>query len=352
MNEKAARKLIEGIGRYGLENVSVLSKFADVPVETARYMIWEEFPKHNVRIRLAINFAKIGLGRWLLQITPAQKTFTAAIDSFLKDSAGTVYLGRVIPENSSIALLGIPFGEQYKLREQLAHLRSSNVIDSYSLDEIDWIRGVSFNSTMYDFKKRDWNFAWNDVDKFREPVATLEVGEDHAQSIDYKDILILKELQQSIPRTLSKLSKRIGLDQHNLRYHYKTHVRAAISGYYMRMVPSNPENYTTLIFSVELQNDRTLADARAVSLRIPFTHNAWKTERNYFWIARCPGEYSSGMLRYVNEKFLKIQGKVKVSYVDTISESLGTIPYSLFDEDKEAWKYDPKPPAQIAKDNH
>ena len=349
LNEKAARKLIEGIGRYGLENVSVLSKFADVPVETARYMIWEEFPKHNVRIRLTVNFAKIGLGRWLLQITPTQKSYTGSIDSFLKDSAGPVYVGRVIPENSCIALLGIPFGEQYKLREQLAHLRSSGVIESYSLDEIEWIRGVSFNPAMYDFKKRDWNFSWNEVDNVKEPLATLEAGEYHSQAIDYKDILILKELQQSIPRTLSKHSKRIGQDQHNLRYHYKTHVRGAISGYFMRMIPSNSENYTTIIFSVELQNDKTLGDARSISLRIPFTHNAWKTERNYYWIARCPGEYTSGMLRYVNERFLKIQGKVKVSFIDTTSEYLGTIPHALFDENKEAWKYDPKIPSQMTK---
>ena len=187
-------------------------------------------------------------------------------------------------------MLGIPFGEQYKLREQLAHLRSSNIIESYSLDEVEWIRDISLNPAMYDFKERDWKFDWEDLDKNREPLTISETKEDQAPMVDYKDILILKELQQGVPRTLSKLSKRIGLDQHNLRYHYKTHVRRAISGYYLRLVPQDSGRYhTSILFSHELQNEKSLADARSVSLRIPFTQRAWKTERNYCWLTQCPG---------------------------------------------------------------
>ncbi|MHB1869152.1 MAG: hypothetical protein ACYCPP_09445, partial [Nitrososphaerales archaeon] len=213
MNEKAAAKLIEGITRYGLENVSTLSKWVAIPVETARYMIWEELPKHNVSARITVNLPRIGLGRWMLQITPTQKSYSDGIDAFLKDSAGPLYIGRVLPDNSSVSMLAIPFGEQYKLREQLAHLRSSNIIESYSLDEVEWIRDISLNPSMYDFKERDWSFDWEALDKSREPPITPDAKEDQAPVVDYKDILILKELQQNVPRTLSKLSKRIGLDQ-------------------------------------------------------------------------------------------------------------------------------------------
>ena len=168
--------------------------------------------------------------------------------------------------------------------------------------------------------------------------------------MDYKDILILKELQQGVPRTLSKLSKRIGLDQHNLRYHYKTHVRRTISGYYLRLLPSDSGKFcTSVLFSLEFQNEKSLADARSIALRIPFTQKVWKTERNYCWLAQCPGEHTSGMLRYVNSKFLKIPGKLKVSYIDPMTEFFGAIPHSLFDEDKGTWKYEPKSALQIVK---
>lgn len=349
LKEKAAQKLIEGIGRYGLENVSVLSKYAEIPVETARYMIWEELPKHKVSVKLSVNLPRIGLGRWMLQLTPVQKSHIEAMDTFLKNSGGVLYLSRILPENASLSLLGIPFGEQYKLREQLVHLKTSNMLESYSLDEVEWMRDVSFIPSMYDFKERDWSFRWDDLDKNREPASIQEIKEDPAQLIDYKDILILKELQKSIPRTLSKLSKPIGLDQHNLRYHFKSHVRSAISGYYLKINPKNPELYATFLFSHTFQNERSIADARTVSLRIPFTQKVWKTERNYCWLSQCPGEYTGGLLRYVNDKFIKIPGKLTVSYIDTASEHSGTISHSLFDQDKGVWKYEPKSSIQMIK---
>ena len=347
MKEKAAQKLIEAISRYGLENVSVLSKHVNIPVETARYMIWEELPKHHLKIRLTLNLPKIGLGRWMLQVIPTQKANTNLIEAFLKES-GALYVSKVIPEGATISILAIPFGEQYKLREQLAHLRAQNIVESYSLDEIEWVRSVTLNPMLYDFKQRDWNFTWDEVDKIKEPLATPETKDDQPITIDYKDILILKELQHAIPRTLSKLSRKIGLDQHNLRYHYKSHVRRAIQGYSLRLMHAESiDTYSTILFTNEIQNEKALGDARAISLRIPFSQKVWKTEKNYCWITRCPGKYTSGLVRYVNEKFVKIPGKIKMSYIDSRSEYLGTIPYALFDEDKGIWKYEPKAPLQV-----
>ena len=349
MKEKAAQKLIEAISRYGLENVSVLSKHVNIPVETARYMIWEELPKHHITIRLTLNLPKIGLGRWMLQVTPAQKSHADLIDAFLKAS-GALYVSRVVPETATLSILAIPFGEQYKLREQLAHLRSQNIVESYSLDEVEWVRSVTINPTMYDFRQREWNFTWDEVDKIKEPLATAEMKDDQPLSVDYKDILILKELQQVIPRTLSKLSRKIGLDQHNLRYHYKSHVRRAIQGYSLRLIHTDSiDTYSTILFTHEVQNEKSLAELRAISLRIPFSQKAWKTEKNYCWITRCPGRYTSGLVRYVNEKFVRIPGKIRMSYIDSRSEYLGTIPYNLFNEEKGAWMYEPKAPLQVVR---
>ena len=115
---------------------------------------------------------------------------------------------------------------------------------------------------MYDFKGKNWKFNWEDLDKNHEPLIIPDIKEDKSPIIDYKDILILKELQQGVPRTLSKLSKRIGLDQHNLRYHYKTHVRRTISGYYLRLLPSDSGKYcSSVLFSLEFQNEKALANS-------------------------------------------------------------------------------------------
>ncbi len=167
-------------------------------------MIWEELPKHYITVGITVNLPRIGLGRWMLYFKPVEKLYTPAIENFLKEETGLMYLGRVLPNNCSFATFGIPFGEHYKLRDQLEHLRNSNIIGSDSLDEIEFLRNVSFNSNFYDFKERSWKFNWDEVDQFKEPLITPDLPEDQAPVVDYKDILILKELQQSVPRTLSK----------------------------------------------------------------------------------------------------------------------------------------------------
>ena len=105
LKEKAAHKLIDGINRYGLENVSTLSKWVEIPVETARYMILGRAAKAPRPVKITVNLPRIGLGRWMLQVTPTQKSYADGIDTFLKDSAGPMYIGRVLPDNSSVAFL-------------------------------------------------------------------------------------------------------------------------------------------------------------------------------------------------------------------------------------------------------
>jgi len=351
LREKTFHRLLEGIKRYGLENVSTLSKWIDIPVETARYMIWEELPKHCITVGITVNLPRIGLGRWMLYYRPVDKSFTPAIETFLKEGAGLMYQGRVLPNNGSFAVFGIPFGEHYKLRDQLDYLHSSNIVEDYSLDEIEFIRNVSFNSSFYDFKTRKWKFDWDEIEEFREPLVTPDLSEDSAPVVDYKDILILKELQQSVPRTLSKLSGMIGLDQHNLRYHYKTHARRAIAGYYLKLSQGTaPDTQTTMIFMQKLESTGSLDEGRQVALNIPFTQLVWKTEKYFCWYASCPGEYTNGLLRYVNDKFAKIPGRLEVLNIESGSEYQTTIPHTLFDERSGNWKYEPKSALTVIKE--
>jgi DNA-binding Lrp family transcriptional regulator len=350
LKEETFHNLLEGIRRYGLENVSTLSKWIDIPVETARYMIWEELPKYCISIGITVNLPRIGLGRWMLYVRPVEKSSTPAIESFLREEAGAMYQGRVLPNNCSFSTLGIPFGEHYKLRDRLEELRASNIISSYSLEEIEFFRNISFDSSFFDFKERSWKFSWDQVRELKEPLLTVDFPENQAPVVDYKDVLILKELQRMVPRTLSRLSGAIGLDQHNLRYHYKSHARQAISGYHLKLNSDRsraPE--TAIIFHHEFDSVGALDEGRKIALNIPFTQRVWKTERYYCWYVSCPGEYTNGLLKYVNEKFSKMPGRLEAMIVDSQSEFLGTIPHSLFDERNGNWRYEPKSAISVIK---
>jgi DNA-binding Lrp family transcriptional regulator len=352
MREDIIQKLLEGIRKYGLENVSTLSKWIDIPVETARYMIWEELPKHYIGVGVSINLPRIGLGRWSLEIKPSRKSFANVLESSIQEGSGVMYLARTMPENTSFAFLGIPFGEVFKLEEELRHLKKSNVIESYTLQELEWMRYLSFNPRFYDFKARTWSFNWSDVEKAKEPLLTPynSKEEEGSPAVDYKDILILKELRQKVPRTLSKLSDTLGLDQHNLRYHYKNHARHAIQGYYLKLLgDSSGELGASFNFMFEPKSESSLSEARAVALALPFTTYVWKTEKEYCWHVSCPGNYVNGVLRYVNKKFEDISGKLRLAMLDAQSEFVGAIPYQLFNESSGTWSYEPRFGTEILK---
>jgi DNA-binding Lrp family transcriptional regulator len=341
LKDEVARKLLEGIRKYGLENVSTLSKWIGIPVETARYMIWSELPKYNVGVGVSINLQKIGLSRWLLEFKPANKSYTELIENALK-SQGLMYSSRIIPENSSHSIVATPFGEDDKLREELEILRDSGVLESYSLDELEWARYLSFDPTFYDFRTESWSFSWSDLERRREPLLT-PYSKGGPIDADYKDILILKELRENVPRTLSKLSKKIKLDQHNLRYHYKNHAKQAIQGYYLKYIPHEDDDSHAIIkFVYEIANERALIEARTVACSIPFTDRIQKTERQYVWNVQCPGEFVSGLLSYVNRKFVEIPGKLRMLMIDNKSIYHGPIPAQLYDENSGKWHYYPK----------
>ncbi len=348
LREKTFHKLLEGIRRYGLENVSTLSKWIDIPVETARYMIWEELPKHNISVGISVNLPRIGLGSWMLQLEPTEKTHANAIEEYLKDNAGMMFIARVIPTNAIYGVAGIPFGEQFKLREQLEHLKSNRAINSFSMDEIEWTRHISFNPLFYDFNEKKWSFDWKQVEEYREPLLTPYSKEDQLPLVDHKDLLILKELQLRVPRTLSKLSDSLDMDQHNIRYHSKNHARQAIQGYFMKLVPKDSGDFhSSIVFFYEHTSEKTLAEARSIALTLPFSTKVWKTDKEYCWYVSCPGEYTSSVLRYLNYRFASIPGTLRYSILDPKSEFNGIIPYHLFDENSGAWKYEPKNSLQI-----
>jgi DNA-binding Lrp family transcriptional regulator len=343
LREEIIRKLLEGIRRYGLENISTLSKWIGIPVETARYMIWQELPKYNIEVRVSINFARIGLSRWILEFRPKNKSHTQPIENALRAGGGLVHCAREVPDNSSFAHVATPIGEDFKLKEEFENMRRSGILDHYSFEEIEWTRHLSFDPTFYDFNERRWNFDWEDLEKKKEPLFT-PLSKNSSLQVDYKDIMILNELREQVPRTLSKLSKKLKLDQHNLRYHYKNHARLAIQGYYLRRMPKDrdgKENNASIKFLYEIANEKSLNEARTVAVSIPFTSLVWKTARTYGWAVHCPGEYINGLLSYVNKRFTNIQGRLRLLMVDANSEFSGPIPIQLFDESSGKWKYYP-----------
>lgn len=97
-----------------------------------------------------------------------------------------------------LAILAIPFLQDYRLRDQLERLRQNGIIEDYSLGEIKYWQDLSLDPYLYDFKRRCWSFNWFDLEvKRNAPITSLST--DGAVPIDYTDVLILSPLAKKVP---------------------------------------------------------------------------------------------------------------------------------------------------------
>ncbi len=341
-------ELLDVIRTEGLDNVSVLSEKVGIPVESARYMIWHEFPKHFISFDIDVDIEGLGLGTWLIEFTPSRH---GAQSGIFGGAVGITYTARVLPGNSYVAFVAAPFGNHYKLWIELERLVKDGSIQNYSLTEVKAMRNISLNPSFYSFTDRKWNFTWKEVEAHEKKIGEarakrlppLKSGrESKAIDVDYRDLLILREFQKRIPKSISKLEKPLEIDQYNIRYHYNQHVRHAILGYRAKVIPEKPREISSFLFLLSQLDDDSLAKARCVALSLPFVDYEWKTEKEYGWHVSCPGEYSNELLRHLAQRLAEFKGDLRFLALDSMSEYRGTIPVQSFDEKTQTWNYEPK----------
>ncbi|MGI0081638.1 MAG: hypothetical protein ACRECH_18715, partial [Nitrososphaerales archaeon] len=264
-----------------------------------------------------------------------------------------LYMARTMPAHTLFASFGIPFGEENKLRNQLERLVQLNFLERFTLEKVEQFGEVSFNPSFYDFQKSEWSFRWEDVDRYlmqrpvmpANPASSKGNGNhNYFTTVDYKDLLILKSFQEQVPKRLSDLSNRIGIDQHNIRYHYNQHVWHMIQGYHFRVIPKNSDrdSYCSFKYIYEPISHQDFVEARRIALSLPFTVMEWKTSSRYGWCMSCPGKCMNTIQEYVSTKFCNIRGELRLLMIDSTIEYTGLIPYRLFSEKGNCWNYNPK----------
>lgn len=332
---------MKAVERIGLDNITAISKKTGVPVESLRYIVWTELPKHGIDFSVSIDLSRIGLGIHMLQAEPELKEFADAVETILKASKVIVELNRIMPTNSLVGFANIPYGQEDLLSGELQKLVQSGILRSFSLERVEWIRSVSINLDYYDFATKSWHIDW---DKITATTDSLSIGEQQkfkfqSAMTDYKDLIILSEIQKKIPRTITELSRRTGLEPYNLRYHYIRHAKSAICGYHAQVLNKQKRpGHSSFVFIHGIESYQNFVEARKVALALPFTTSEWKTKKGYCWSVICPGEFSNEVQKFVTEKFAKIPGPLNFLLIDSTNVHVSTLPRGLFDEREGRWR--------------
>ena len=154
-------------------------------------MIWHELQNHFVSVGVDIDFGRIGLAQYILQVKKNKQT-SQNIMGFLNHGIGLTYLPSTMVSDSIIAFVAIPENQSYKLEALLEYLASIKVIQDYSMEKIIFARHVSFDHSLYNFRKGRWQFDWRDIESIRvnKTVRPPSCPKNYDnQVIDYKDLL-------------------------------------------------------------------------------------------------------------------------------------------------------------------
>lgn len=358
LNHDNFRRLVVAICKYGLDNVTVLADHCKLPVETARYMIWNELPRHGISVGVEVDFEAMGLEQFVVKVTATRKPDREVIASFFDDEIGLNALLFHMISDSIVFLCAVPKGQHLNLERILNYLANSGIITSYEMKKIMWLNYKSLDPSYFDFRKGIWTVDWKAVEL---ESIMLKVDErersdpsdyfDHLQmanfvgrKVDMCDLLILRALQRKVPRSISKLERSIGSDQHSLRYHYKKHVKPLVKRFYLKFQSgeSRGDSQNLVLFTYKPKEKSDYVEALRIVCSFPFTVVEWNSLEEYSWLVRLPNEFASPALKYLDHRTSRLPGSLTHSLIDSASELSRPFTSQLFDSETSSWKYEPK----------
>ena len=337
-------KIIEAIQKAGPKNVTKLSKLIGAHPETVRYKLNKRFKKFGFHIHAEADYRKLGLVPYWAELRLSPKLAGSPRSLFLamNEHCYLVYYGKLLPQGSFVCLFAIPEGREKEHRAFLTYLQNSEILQSYTLNEIVGSRHPAMNPSFFNFQSNRWDVDWNRV-KLRQ-ASDMKI-ERRAQpvDVDYYDLLLVKELQIDALQHIVSIAKKVRVHQKTLEYHYRVHLqkKKLVSGYLVRWQHDIEKSvsHSALMARLTFRNlGSSLASVQKAVGKIPFLWaEAVQADGTYIATVHIPVQEATSTFDYLNSQIPDLYGKVELSFVKKSEASAFTIPYQMFDK---GWKYD------------
>jgi len=328
----------------GPKNVSKLSKLAGAHPETVRYKLNTRFKKFGFHIHAEADYRKLGLvPHWAeLRLSPKLAGSPRSLFLAMNEHAYLVYYGKLLPQGNFVCLFAIPEGREREHKILLAHLQSSGMLQSYTLNEVVGSRRPAMNPRFFNFQSNRWDVDWNDVKLSHASDLKVETEVQHVD-VDYYDLLLVKELQMNALQHIVSIAKKVRVNQKTLDYHYRVHVQKEklVSGYLVRWQHDieRSVSHSALMARLTFRNlGNSFASVQRAVSKIPFL---WAEEvqadGTYIATVHIPVQEATSTFDYLNSQMPYSYGEVELSFVKRSDASAFTIPHQMFDN---GWKYD------------
>ena len=338
-------KIIKAIQKVGPKNVSLLSRLTGAHAETIRYKVKKQFGRLGFRIHADIDYTKLGLTlHWAtLQFAPSHAASAVGIFKTLNEKGYLTYYAKVVPQGNYVALFTLPTGVTEEYRAFLNEMKDAGILTSLSLDEVLASQHHLMNPKYFNFQSGKWEIDWSKVEAER-PVPLEKEGGRTGPTVDYFDLLLIKELQIDALQHIVGIARKLKVHQKTLEYHYRVHVQKQklIPAYVVRWMRNieRSMSHSVVVTRVTFKglSASEFLKTQAAMSKIPFL---WAEELlkdgTYIATLCIPVQENFTTFDYLDSQVPNLGEKAQVGYVSPRDAYLFTIPYNMFEG---KWKFD------------
>jgi DNA-binding Lrp family transcriptional regulator len=347
--QSADAQIIEGIKRFGVDNVSRIARETHLPTETVRYKIKKQFAGKGIAFQVLVDYTRLGLVRCQVyaRFAPEYRPRALAILSHLATRGYLIDHSQVLIDGSYWFTLAIPPNIEEAYRGVLERLREEGVLEAFEVHSVAATRFPSMQHQFYDVNLRKWVVDWHELAR-RDVVVEPWQREAPRPYCDQTDLLILGELQANALTHLATVAHRLGKNHKTVQYHYREHVRGRglLTGCLVMLTGAWPtmfgRHWIVPLFVHFDRPNRTQTNAlRRAFARFPFTFVEYlDTDSSYRAGCLVPVTHFLPGLTFLRDETAGL-GRTQSLYVfDLESNVRYPLPHAMFDPAR-GWQFDP-----------
>ena len=340
-------KIIEAFGKSDPRNLLALAKKVGLPPTTVTFRVKKLMKEGFLQVRAKVNSHRLGLAKAVL-IADTNHGHSETLLSAIENTGYWSYITRCYGRfNGIYAVFSFPFDQKAALEEYLERARQLGAISNYVLLWTTNIFEVAPNFEWYDFRRKAWNFAWENwrdeiLNSSTDLPERLNDPASYEILVDYADLLILKELEKDGLRDFTELSKVAKITPQAVRSRVCQHLmkRKLIAEYEVAIFPYPLEISDLCAFVFDFSDQKAMAKFANSLVDKPFVLSHAKVVGKNSFVAHfyIPKVEFSNFVELLNQ--LAVKGLVEDFFhvsLDVASFKRQTVPYEFFQ--KGSWLY-------------
>jgi len=339
-------KIIEGLGEHP-RNLSMLAEKIDLPSSTVAFRLKALIKQGYLTVRAKLNSPQLGLARAAV-IADTNRGFSDTLLKVVENVGYWSYIAGCYGKfNGFYSLFAFPSAYKHELEDYFEEAKMLGATSNYTLLWTTNIYEVAPNFNWFDFKRKAWNFAWQEwVDEVSRTSDVLPQRlmdpERYKVEVDYLDLLILKELEKDGFRDFTRLSKVVKITPQAVRHRYYQHVirRNLITGYEVAIFPYPLQVSDLCAFVFNFPSQKALAKFANSLVDKPFVLSYAKVVGKnsllvHFYVPKT--EFSSFMASLNSLTVEEVVQDFFYVSIDVKSFRRQTVAYEFFRDGK--WQY-------------